>query len=184
MRHDVGFLFPNGQIASLCIALIFICGCGNENTNRSVELNAPAARRLVGTWNAEFWLDRNAYHSRDTTEVPGTISLEEDTYGRISATELGDATHAGVYDLDFSRFGFEAREPDAVPTVIARVSHRIVNGAPIDSLRIVLSPGSPLFPVVMSGLIDCDRPAGQWTASAYRTGGASGHFAMTRARSK
>jgi hypothetical protein len=148
---------------------------------RRTELAGPAAHQLVGEWNVKFWLDRTAYgRASDTAVVEGTLSLEEDTYGRISASEMRDPTHAGVYDLDFSRFGFAARDADEIPAAIARVSYRSTGRA--DSITIVLSPGTHLFPVIMSGAIDGDAVTGKWTASAYRAGGASGRFAMERRR--
>ena len=188
MRRDSGFRPGNivWQCAILCVAFMVASACGNDGqANRRAELAAPAAQRLVGTWSAQFWLDRNAYvQSTDTTTVSGTISLEEDTYGRVSVSELANATHAGVYDLDFSKFGFEARESNAPPAAIARVSSHTANGVSMDSLTVVLSPGTALVPVVMNGFINGDSVVGQWTASAYRAGGASGHFTMRRFRNR
>jgi hypothetical protein len=54
----------------------------------------------------------------------------------------------------------------------------------MDSLTVVLSPGTALVPVVMNGFINGDSVVGQWTASAYRAGGASGHFTMRRFRNR
>jgi hypothetical protein len=178
------------QLVRMCGAmavpmmLVGVSACGNDDQQERVALLAsPPARQLVGTWTARFWLDMGFGRSThdDSTTIAGTISLEEDTYGHVSADALENATHAGVYNLDFSKFGFSAREPGELPAAIARVSDS-PRGNSGDSLIIVLSPGTALFPVVMTGLIAGDSAAGQWIASANRSGGISGHFLMKRLR--
>jgi len=165
--------------------LIFSSACGNEDqSERAALLATPAAKHLVGTWTAKFWIDAGPRRSKqvDSTTVAGTISLEEDRYGSVSTDALQSATHAGVYNVDFSKFGFSSRQSDELPAAIASVSRQQSRDQSKDSVTIVLSPGTALYPVVMTGLVYGDSAIGQWYAAAYRSGGMAGRFAMKRLR--
>ena len=195
MRHDkltlsvpVAYAF----IAACCLSLAM--GCGHDRDDRAAALATPSARRLVGVWDAVFWLDRQYTlmpSVPDTSPVSGTIVLDEDTHGTVSAEELESPTHVGVYDIDFSRFGFSTREGGSLPGAIARVGEigipqRVARPPQpaTDSLFIVLSPGTPVFTVRMNGRIMGDSASGAWVASTYRSAGGSGHFVMRRAAAR
>lgn len=166
----------------IAICFMIATGCGQDDAaGRAAVLATPLARGAIGTWRATFWLDPRSTLGAlipDSTSVSGEIVLAEDSRGAISAAELQASTHDGVYDVDFSPFGFSSRESGALPGVIARVVPAS------DSLYVVLSPGTPLFAVRMMGVISGDTAAGTWTASGNRVSGGSGRFVMRRVPSR
>ena len=188
MPHDA----RNFWIATACAlfalsSTIVAAACTDgDAANRAETLASPSALRLIGVWRATFWLDRPATLTRyaaDSSPVVGTIAFTEDTHGLVSADELAGPTHDGVYDIDFSRFGFETRASGDFPGAIARISEAPRGkGAQTghDSLSIVLSPGTQFMTVRMNGEIHGDTIAGVWTAATYRSGGGSGRFVMRR----
>lgn len=162
-------------------------GCvGSDSANRARVLASPAARRLAGEWKASFWLDRSGAIARSGAEaspVNGTIVFVEDSQGPVSTDELTGPTHDGAYDIDFSRFGFTTRSSGEFPAAVARIADLVTieNNSPLrDSLQIILSPGTELFVVRMTGEMRDDSIAGGWSASTYRADAGSGHFIMRR----
>ena len=183
MRHDRDFL-ATAVTRPIWLAIWFmvVTGCANiDVAGRAAVLATPLARAAVGTWQTTFRLDPGSTLGALTpgsTSVNGTIVLAEDFHGAISADELQEATHDGVYDVDFSPLGFSSRESGALPGVIARVVPAN------DSLYVILSPGTSLFAVRMIGVMSGDTVRGTWTASGNRTSGGSGRFVMRRAPAK
>jgi hypothetical protein len=177
MRHDPRW---GGLVVASVVAAML--GCGRDDTTaRSQLLDAAAARRLVGTWDASFRLDPEqsvTVYARPTTPVAGTLVFAEDHYGHISTAELSGPTHDGVYDVDFRPFGFSTRDAGAVPVAVARVAP----AGTVESLYVVLSPGTPRFAVRMVGTIAGDSAAGVWRATAFSAGGGGGSFTMRRRR--
>lgn len=179
-----------GAIACLVFAFssaIVAVGCSDTDAaTRAQTLASPSARRLIGVWRVSFWLDRGAAITRnaaDTSPIVGTVAFTEDSHGVVSADELTGPTHDGVYDIDFSRFGFRTRGSGEFPGAIARVTEGR-RGKTYqhmrDSLSIILSPGTQLYAVWMTGEMGDDTVAGVWTAAANRSDGGSGHFVMRR----
>jgi len=183
MPHDK---FRIARAMLLVGSILIVVGCTeSDDGNRAATLASPAARRLNGSWQVSFTLDRNATVTRnvqDTSQVTGSLAFAEDNHGVVSADELASPTHDGVYDIDFSRFGFSTRTSGSFPGVIARVAvvgNRV--GRPgSDSVSIILSPGSQLLTVRMTGRIAGDSIVGGWTASGYRSAGGTGRFVMQR----
>ena len=167
-------------------SVLIVAGCSDaDEGSRAATLASPAARRLNGSWQASFSLDGPAtvtQYARDTSQVAGIIAFAADNHGVVSAEELASPTHSGAYDIDFSRFGFSTRTSGSFPEVIARVSVvGNLNGRPeADSVSVVLSPGSQLLTVRMTGLMAGDSIVGGWTASGYRSSGGAGRFVMHR----
>lgn len=167
-------------------SVLIVAGCSDtDEGNRAATLASPAARRLNGSWQVSFSLDRNATltpYAQDTSRLTGSIAFAEDNHGVVSADELASPTHDGAYDIDFSRFGFSTRTSGSFPEVIARVSVvGNLHGRPgADSVSIVLSPGGQLLTVRMTGLMAGDSIVGGWTASGYRSSGGAGRFVMHR----
>src|SRR5512141_2995423 len=146
MRHDARLFWRTTARAlfALSSTLVAAACTGSDSVNRAETLASPNALRLIGVWQATFWLDRPSTLTRyaaDSSPVVGTIAFTEDTHGLVSADELTGPTHDGVYDIDFSRFGFATRGSGDFPGAIARISdaHRS-NGVKRsrDSLSIVL----------------------------------------------
>jgi hypothetical protein len=182
MQRDIvgstGRLLQRGLFA---LAIAMSIGCGDDSSqSRAIALAAPAARHLIGAWKVSFWIDPQSTvgrNSSDTSAVTGTIVLAEDTYGRAGSNELDSPTHDGVYDIDFSKFGFAPLTATPVPGVLARiVPHSPTRG----SLFVVLSPETHWFTVQMNGDLNGDTVLGVWSAWASRSGGSSGRFVMSR----
>lgn len=188
MRPDARRFWRTTARALLALSSTFVAAACTDSdpVNRAETLASPSALRLIGVWHATFWLDRLSTVTRyaaDTSPVVGTIAFTEDTHGLVSADELTGPTHDGVYDIDFSRFGFETRVSGDFPAAIARITEasRVSGVQPShDSLSIVLSPGTQLFAVRMNGEIRGDTVSGVWSSSAYRAGGGSGRFVLAR----
>lgn len=164
-------------IAALAGEVIIACGRPEQPSAARIAI----ARRLVGTWDATFWLDSErtiSTYVHATTPVAGTLVFALDHYGRLDAPELSAPTNDGLYDADFHPFGFSTRDGDNVPVVVARVVPRSTG----DSVYIVLSPGRTRFSVRMAGRLVDDSAAGDWRASAFSAGGGAGRFTMHRRR--
>ena len=163
--------------ASLVI-LALACAHDDERA-RARLLASPASRHLVGVWDVAFRLDRGTsvnVRTLDTGSVTGTVVFAEDRFGRVATSELGESTHDGVYDVSFEPFGFSSRAESEVPVAIARV----VPAARVESLYVVLSPGTTRLSVRMAGTLAGDSAAGEWRASAFSAGGGAGSFRMHR----
>ncbi|HET7189153.1 MAG TPA: hypothetical protein VFI52_13450 [Gemmatimonadaceae bacterium] len=172
MRRDV--LRRSALVALAGVAMI-ACGQAEEPSAARIAI----ARRLVGTWDATFWLDSErtiSTYVHATKPVAGTLVFALDHYGRLDAPELSAPTNDGLYDADFRPFGFTTRDGGNVPVVVARVIPRPTG----DSVYIVLSPGRTRFSVRMAGRLVDDSAAGDWRASAFSAGGGAGRFAMHR----
>lgn len=172
MRRDV---LRRMVIAALGSATLLACGQSEEPSAARIAI----ARRLVGTWDATFWLDSErtiSTYVHATRPVAGTLVFAVDHYGQLDAPELSAPTNDGLYDADFRPFGFSTRDGDNVPIVVAR----IVPLPTGDSVYVVLSPGRTRFSVRMAGRLVDDSAAGDWRASAFSAGGGAGRFAMHR----
>ena len=172
--------------AGLVLGSVLSCA-DSEAADRAAALASPSAHRFSGTWQASFTLDRRESMTRfseDTTPVSGTIVIAEDNHGIVAAREMDSPTHDGAYDIDFSQFGFSTRSGGSFPAVIARVFQpdSRVAGPWLDSIAIILSPGSSMFTVRMTGRLARDSITGEWSASGYRSAGALGTFTMRRVR--
>ncbi|NUR54913.1 MAG: hypothetical protein HOQ29_10725 [Acidobacteria bacterium] len=173
MRHDA-----RSRLWIVLTGLAVACGHGDASARQRL-LASPEALRLVGAWKVRFELNYAVSSRVDVGKVgpiTGTVVLAEDRFGRVGSTEIGDATHDGVYDVDFSPFGFSSRSEGDVPAAIARLVPTTLG----DSLYIVLSPGTTRLAVVMAGRLAGDSASGEWHASAFSSGGGAGSFTMHR----
>lgn len=172
MRRD---MFRRLALYALAGAVMIACGQAEEPSAARIAI----ARRLVGTWDATFWLDSErtiSTYVHATAPIAGTIVFALDHYGRIDAPELSAPTNDGLYDADFRPFGFSTRDDGTVPVVVARIVPRTMG----DSIYVVLSPGRTRFAVRMAGQLTDDSVVGDWRASAFSAGGGAGHFSMRR----
>jgi hypothetical protein len=175
MRHEA----RRALMVAACMSAALL-GCEHENAAaRTRLLDSPAARSLVGAWDVTFRMDvATAVVARASEAAPitGTLVLAEDRYGRANSRDLDDPTHDGVYDVDFTPFGFSSRAAGDVPIAVARVAPAAAG----DSLYVVLSPGTSRLSVQMAGRLTGDSAAGEWSASAFSAGGGAGTFTMRR----
>jgi hypothetical protein len=164
--------------------LILCCiGCGDWRGGEGASVGVAAPDRLAGPWDADFILtDAFRRQPSPNLRVHGPL-----LFIRIrSAPDFPDMTapgQYGVYDVDFSPFGFDSRLAGTVPTAIGRNITVTVPG--VDSVFIVLGPERRGVVVLMRGRLNADRAEGVWTAvSTTRSGiGESGRFVMTRPHS-
>ena len=169
------------------VALIVLLACGGDSPRRREALAEEPARRLVGAWDATFWLDRpvtlRSALSSPPRRIEGSMAFLEDHVGTPSVEELSDPTHVGVFDIDFSPFGFELRNTNGIPRAVARTVRRAtalitsLNGKTMpDSVTIVLDPGTSRFPFRLVGAFTSDSITGTWWAGQALGGG--GRFSL------
>lgn len=171
-------------LAILALAL----ACQRNPAQRSDALGTAPAQRLVGVWDATFWLDRPVDvlpgSSFKPLRITGTIAFVEDHAGRLSPEALPEPTHLGIYDIDFRPLGFEPRTAAGFPVAVARTSAGVnpqtdpTAPARIDSVSIAFDPGSSVYPLRVLGTITLDSVSGQWTAGQSLSGG--GRFVLLR----
>jgi hypothetical protein len=167
-----------------CFALLLLAGVGCDELNggdrRAVVVTE--GDHLTGSWEASFALDEFGSQPSVTRGVHGTIVFARIKQGGSGFPDMAVPLDYGLYDIDFSSYGFDSRVDGAVPTAIAR-SWSVSPREP-DSLLVVLNPERRGVIVLMRGRLRNDRADGVWTAmSTARSGiGESGRFAMTRAR--
>lgn len=140
---------------------------------------APAGRDnhtttgLVGVWQGAFTATptSGATSGGPTSALGGDIVLFqspwiERLYGIEDSTSL-----EGVYDLDFTPFGFEARPVGRVPLANGSLAGDL-------SVRIRLNPYVSQGAVVLEGVLHGDSVVGRWYYEL--PGGASGTFLLMR----
>ena len=179
----------------------------------------PAARRtpvgtagvppLAGIWDATFVLDAPPLgvapppsSGVGRARVGGTLALVANHW--LTAPIGVDATVRpmvyGTYDVDFRPFGFDPRDPDRVPDVVAteavppmpvppasvpRAARDDRGGSSCgDSVTVVLGPDSERAQVLLVGAARADSVVGTWRLrSAGRWGAtAAGRFVLVARR--
>ena len=171
------------QLIRACCALVII-GCGGLSGGDESTVVTSAAHHLVGSWDATFLLtDEFRSRSPIARDVHGTLVFVRIRSGAPSFPDMAAPLHYGLYDLDFSPYGFDSRNAGTVPSAIARAFPTQI--PEVDSVLIVLDPEQRGVIVLMRGQLRGDRADGVWTAeSSARAGiGESGRFTMTRRRS-
>jgi hypothetical protein len=164
--------------AGLLLAMTAMVSC----TDRSVlEQRAQTAtsQRLIGTWDAHFHLDH------PIASGPGFGSVKRDVKGQLGFLANRSLTRSfplidvpsdyGVFDVDFSPLGFDARRGNEPPTAIASWQTQ-------DSVRIILADLENGIAVTMEGLTRGDSIVGTWKVWISRAAGGGGHFVMVRHR--
>src|SRR4051812_4968884 len=159
---------------------------GVDAAERTRLLDAPAMRRLVGTWEVSFQADPGSTTlamRASPGAVTGTIMLATAHHGPTAAGGMQGVTHEGAYDLDFRPFGWTTRGDNDPAEVVARLrprSARATDSTTRDSVFLVLSPGTSRFSVQMRGTLEGDSVRGSWSASSFSAGGGDGRFVMHR----
>ena len=127
---------------------------------------------LAGVWDATFALDAPplgfdtaALRARPDGRVHGMLVFVPNHW--LTAADVAGAglptapTLYGTYDLDFRPFGFDPRDPDRVPGVVATAS---TPGGPngADSVMVVLGPSDDREQVTLAGVLRSDSVVGRW----------------------
>jgi hypothetical protein len=170
-------------IRACCAFLLLACvGCDELNGGDRRAVGVTESDHLTGSWEASFALDEFGSQPSVAHGVHGTMVFARIKQGGPSFPDMAVPLDYGLYDIDFSSYGFDSRVAGAVPTAIAR-SWSVSPREP-DSLLVVLNPERRGVIVLMRGRLRIDRADGVWTAmSTARSGiGESGRFVMTRSR--
>jgi hypothetical protein len=155
--------------------------CTKDYSGNALEVALSRGDRLAGVWEIRFELVNGTLGpSAAANAVLGTLTFGEGTTKALEFPGMRPPLNYGLYNLDFSSFGFETQHDGSAPISVARVS----SGGPtsVDSVFVVIEPGGPGPSVMLAGELHNDRVEGAWiTASIGRTGIAEwGHFSMTR----
>jgi len=164
------------RLIGLVLATVALMACGDRS---ALERQAQAAttQRLIGTWDIRFHLDH------PLASGPGFEPAKKDVDGQISFLANRWLTRAyprmnvpsdyGVFDVDFSPIGFDARRSNETPTAVA-------GWLSADSLEIILGDPESEIAVTMRGNASADSIAGEWQVWISRAGGGGGRFVMVR----
>lgn len=169
------------MIRRTLVLLIILAAC-SEGRSANTGGEDPAARKLVGVWDATLKVGRPyplQLQPSQVAEICGTIGLIENGTGSASAADVASATQLGVYDLPLSQIGLEWNGKAAFPAATASITGHTTYASPpggSDSVRIVLNPGSEER-IILSGRYEPGGIEGTWTAQSAR-GTANGSFSM------
>lgn len=169
------FTFRNLGIVVVAAAVI---AC-NERSGLASEARAADTRRLVGTWDAHFYLDRPLVIGSDSEttkqQVQGELAFLANRSVSQAYPMMAAPAANGAFDVDFRPFGFDARSDDEAPVAAA-------GWISSDSLEIILGDPHNDITVRMRGRVELDSIAGTWRVLVSRTGGGGGRFVMVRHR--
>jgi len=169
MIHGARILFLAGVTAVLAG-----CGDGSRPTRRAESV---LGNKLAGTWDITLHLEQAPSLVSDTLRMArnlgGSIGLLANRSLDTPYPGVGAPINYGTYDIDFTVFGFDARDEGKIPTVA-------VDSAGKDSIEIALSHEPGEISVRMEGWIRSDTVNGRWQVSLPRLGAGGGSFFMTR----
>lgn len=161
--------------SGLCVAVLALAACDRDRATLERRAESPETKRLIGTWDAHFRLERPLLVAfpQQGRDVAGEVAFVANrTLVRVYPTmEL--PSNAGSFDVDFSPFGFDARNDGVTPTALAawRAS---------DSVDIILGEPHSDISVRMHGRFVGDSIVGGWRVLISRTGGGGGSFVLVR----
>jgi len=169
------FAFRN---LGLVVVAAVVIAC-NERSGLASEARTADTRRLVGTWDARFYLERPLVVGSDSVATKQPVQGELAFLTNRSVSQaypmLESPSANGAFDVDFRPFGFDARSDDEAPVAAA-------SWLSPDSLEIMLGDPHSDITVRMRGEIMTDSIVGSWRVLLSRTGGGGGRFVMLRHR--
>ncbi len=160
----------------LFLATVAPITCGDRS---ALERQAQGAttQRLIGTWDVRFHVDH------PLASGPGFEAVERDVNGQIAFLAnrwlkrdyplMNVPSVYGVFDVDFSVLGCDARRSGETPTAVAGSSSP-------DSVSIILGDPKSEIAVTMRGTASRDSIVGGWQVWISRAGGGGGRFVMVR----
>ncbi len=164
--------------AGLLFATTAVMACIDRSA-LDQQARAATAQRLIGTWDARFHLDHPVAFG------PGFGWVKRDVNGQLAFLANRWLTHSfplvnvpsdyGVFDVDFSPLGFDARSNNNTPAAVAGWQNE-------DSVQIVLGDPESGIAVTMGGRTRGDSIVGAWRVWISRAAGGGGHFVMVRHR--
>jgi hypothetical protein len=160
------------------VAALMLMACNDRNAEER-DATTFDARRLVGTWDARFYLDRPLIVGSDSESTKQDVQGELAFLANRSVSQaypmMESPSANGAFDVDFRPFGFDARSDDETPVAAA-------GWISADSLEIMLGNPNSDITVRMRGKVAADSIAGTWRVLVSRTGGGGGRFVMVRHR--
>jgi hypothetical protein len=162
--------------ARLLFAATVVMAC-MDRSELEQQAQAATTQRLIGTWDARFHLDH------PLASGPGFGWVKQDVDGQLAflANRWLTRTYPlvnvpsdyGVFDVDFSPLGFDARSSNHTPAAIAGWQSQ-------DSVQIILGDPESGIAVTMAGRSRGDSIVGAWRVWISRAAGGGGHFVMVR----
>lgn len=160
----------------LVAAVLIAC---NDRSGLEREARTVDTQRLVGTWDARFYLERPLVVGSDSGSTKQHVQGELAFLANRSLSQrypmMESPSANGAFDVDFTPFGFDARSDDETPVASA-------GWLSADSLEIMLGDPHNDITVRMRGRVTADSIAGTWRVLVSRTGGGGGRFVMVRHR--
>lgn len=121
-----------GSVFLLIAAMLMAC-TDRGALNREAE--AARTQRLIGTWDARFYIDRPLVVGSDAEsmkqEVHGQLALLANRSVSQAYPLMESPSAYGAFDVDFTPFGFDARSDDETPVAAA-------GWLSLDTLEIIL----------------------------------------------
>lgn len=173
---------PGWHVVAMLFVSLGACR-GSDGAQQARQLDERTARRLAGAWTVVFSADPVATTGMRSANavVAGALVLTEVRHGAPDVEDLRGITHEGIFDLDFRPFGFTSGSgPDIVVARLVAGAGEWKKGVAVDSVYLVLSPGTSRFAVRMAGILAADSGAGVWSANSFSIGGGAGTFVMRR----
>ena len=136
----------------------------------STDRAGSTAVNLAGTWQGTMQLDSvwGIRERSSSTSIPATLRFQP--VGDASPTTMSSrSVHAGTFEIDFARFGFQLSTPDALGWSVG-----------VDSVRAVLNPAVDHGSVELRGVLRGETITGTWRYVS-DPGGAIGRFTLRRA---
>jgi hypothetical protein len=163
------------------LALLIVLAACSEGRSANTAGEDPAARKLVGAWDATMKVERPyplQLRPSQVTTICGTIAMIENRSKSASSEDIASATQLGVYDLPLSQIGLEWSGKAEFPAATSMTGPTTYTSpaSESDSVRIVLNPGSEER-IILSGRYEPGGIQGTWTAQSAR-GTATGSFSM------
>jgi hypothetical protein len=171
------------RVATTLVLLVAVPDCTRLDRDRERALASPPAQRLVGVWDASFRLDRQLRIRGSTEAAPtvrGVIALIENHFGQGRFGSIGTPLHYGVYDVDFTPYGFALLDAGGVPAAAARTA--AAQNSDADSVVILLNPDENGLSMSLTGAMKGDQISGVWLLENRSRNGfsAGGRFSMWR----
>ena len=169
-----------GRFAFLATILQLAC-----STPRAADPDAAASRvsnQLIGSWDARFELG-SAFPSASSRpkDVRGMLTFVRTASGAVNVPDMVAPVTYGLYDADFTSFGFDIHDGEGAPTAVAGIAGAVADST--DSVVIVIGPKERGVSVLLRGKLNDGKLNGAWTTESGRAGIAEwGRFSMTRHR--
>jgi hypothetical protein len=163
------------RITAFWFVIVMLGACSEDRSVLEQRAESPETKRLVGTWDANFRLERPLLIGSEPSqrEISGEVAFVANRTLVRAYPTMELPSDAGSFDVDFSPFGFDLRSDSQTPTALAAWHAS-------DSVDIILGEPRGDVSVRMHGRIVGDSIVGGWRVLISRTGGGGGSFVLVR----